>query len=60
MTQDQNSYFLNVKSVAKRYSISVSTVWQWTKDGILPKSKKIGKRTTRWSSAELDEHDKEG
>ena len=49
--------YLDVKNVAHRYGIAVSTVWQWVKDGIFPAPIRFGQRCTRWDSEELDEHD---
>ncbi|MEW8042545.1 MAG: helix-turn-helix domain-containing protein [Candidatus Thiodiazotropha endolucinida] len=51
--------YLSVKDVSRRYSVGVSTVWQWVKDGMLPAPVKFGQRCTRWDSDELDEHDQQ-
>lgn len=50
--------FLSAKDVATRYGIGISTVWAWTKEGLLPSPVKYGDRCTRWSSIDLDNHDK--
>ena len=49
--------YVPVKSVAQRYDVGVSTVWQWVKDGLLPGPIKFGQRCTRWDSDDLDAHD---
>ena len=52
-------YFLSAKNVAIRYGIGVSTVWDWTAKKLLPPPTRYGKRCTRWSSSDLDEHDQQ-
>lgn len=49
--------YLTDKDVAGRYGISVSTVWQWTRDCILPSPMRFGQRCTRWNIEDLDEFD---
>lgn len=51
-TQDT---YLNAREVAKCVGCSVSTVWRWTADGILPKPLRLG-NSTRWSANELFHH----
>lgn len=43
--------------VAKRYGVSVPTVWRWARLGVLPKPTKIGPNTRRWHIPTLDDHD---
>ncbi|MCG7879231.1 MAG: AlpA family transcriptional regulator [Candidatus Thiodiazotropha taylori] len=50
--------YIPAKGVAHRYNVGISTVWQWTKEGVLPAPVKFGKRCTRWDCDQLDEHDK--
>ncbi len=49
--------YISVRDVAERYGVAVPTVWLWTKQKDLPSPYKIGKNTTRWSLAELEEID---
>jgi len=58
MNQD-SIYYLSVKEVATRYSIGVSTVWDWASKKLLPSPIRYGQRCTRWSSVDLDKHDQQ-
>lgn len=50
--------FLTDRDVAKRYRVQKQTIWRWAKSSAtFPKPFKI-EGTTRWSSNELDEHDR--
>lgn len=50
--------FLTDRDVAKRYRVQKQTIWRWAKSSAtFPKPFKI-EGTTRWSSKELDEHDR--
>jgi predicted DNA-binding transcriptional regulator AlpA len=48
---------LRLKHVCARYSISASTVWQWTKERRLPQPVELGPNTVGWFEHELDERD---
>lgn len=50
MTED---YYIGVKTVAKRFSVSVSTIWRWSSEGSFPKPTKLGSATTRWRESDL-------
>lgn len=58
-TAIRQKQYLPADKVADRYDVCVSTVWQWTRDGILPSPVKFGQRCTRWDSDELDERDQQ-
>lgn len=46
--------YLAVKQVANRYSVSVPTIWRWSKeDEAFPKPRVIRKGTSRWRLSEL-------
>jgi len=46
--------FLNARQVAARYSVSVATIWRWTKQRAdFPQAKKLGSGSTRWMLDEL-------
>lgn len=53
-TNNVTSKYLSASEVASLYSISTTSVWNWTNKKILPTPYKIGLNTTRWSSYELD------
>lgn len=44
--------FMSVKDVALHFDCAVSTVWRWTKNGVLPKPLKIG-GMTRWRADDV-------
>ena len=46
--------YVRAKQIAKDKSISVSTVWRWVQEGILPKPIKLTSRTTVWRAVEVD------
>ncbi|MCZ8261155.1 MAG: hypothetical protein O9333_13615 [Beijerinckiaceae bacterium] len=50
--------FLSVESVARRYDISVATIWRAVADGSFPKPRKIIRNTSRWAVADLDAYDR--
>ena len=55
----ESFYYLSAKEVAQRYSIGISTVWDWASKKLLPPPIRYGQRCTRWSSADLDKHDQQ-
>lgn len=54
VTTDSNQVFLSVGMVAKRYAVSVNSIWRWKREGDFPRPKKIGQRSTRWRLADLE------
>jgi predicted DNA-binding transcriptional regulator AlpA len=46
--------YVRAKQIAKDKSISISTVWRWAREGILPKPIKLTSRTTVWRAVEVD------
>jgi len=59
MNNFREIYYLSAKEVAQRYSIGISTVWDWTSKKLLPSPIRYGQRCTRWSSVDLDKHDQQ-
>ena len=51
--------WLSVKKVAERYEVTPMTVWRWSKQGWIPKPRKLSPGCTRWNADELDQHDRE-
>ncbi len=45
------------KELARWYGVTRKTIWKWVGDGLLPKPKKLTPRRTRWSNAEIAQHD---
>lgn len=54
----QAPLYLGVRNVARRYDVSVASIWRWVAAGKFPKPHKIACGTTRWSVADLDAHDR--
>jgi len=51
--RDEPAY-LSVRKVAKRYSVSVATIWRWAKTiDRFPKPIELSPGTTRWAVADL-------
>lgn len=40
--------YARAKKIASDTGISVSTLWRWTKDGLLPQPIKLANRTVVW------------
>ena len=49
--------WLSDRDLAQRYAVSRITVWRWARGGVIPKPKKLGPNTSRWSAAEIEQHD---
>ena len=47
----------NDKQLARHYGVTRKTIWDWVREGRLPKPKKLTPRRTRWSNAEIAQHD---
>ena len=47
--------YLNVQQVATRYTVSIATIWRWTRVTDFPDPVKLGENCTRWKLAELIE-----
>ena len=47
---------LTVKDVADCLSISVRSVWRWTKSGKIPAPIKLGFHVVRWRASEIQRH----
>ena len=47
----------SAKVLARYYGVSEKAIWDWAREGRLPEPKKLSHRNTRWSNAELSEHD---
>ena len=47
----------NDKQLARHYGVTRKTIWDWVREGRLPKPKNLAPRSTRWSSAEIAQHD---
>ena len=48
-----NAAYVRVQTVAALHDCSVVTVWRKSKDGTIPKPKKLSARVTGWNVGEL-------
>jgi len=46
--------YLTVKQISSRYSVSVPTVWRWTREGKFPQPVKLGENCTRWKLEDIE------
>jgi len=46
---------LNVKQLAERLGVAQSTIWNYAKNGVLPKPLKLG-QLSRWDASEVEAH----
>lgn len=47
-----NSPYMRAKQMAEAFNVTKSTIWNWTKNGIIPKPITIG-RCTVWDTEEV-------
>lgn len=51
--------FYKASTVAKKFDVSVTTVWRWSKSGVIPPPIKISENISRWDAEEIDEFARE-
>ena len=49
--------YLRDKDLAKRYSIGRSTVWRWSRKGLLPAPVQLSGGCTRWLISDIEARD---
>lgn len=47
--------FVSAKELAGVLGVCTKTVYRWSRDGVLPKPRKLGKRASRWFWPEVEE-----
>ncbi len=50
--------FLSVQSVARRYEVSVATIWRWVAVGKFPPPQGLAGGTTRWAIVDLEAYER--
>ena len=50
--------YLSVNSVARRYGVSVATIWRWVALGKFPAPWKLASGTSRWAIADLEAYER--
>lgn len=55
-TPSVSTAYFSASSVAKRYQVSVNTIWRWSREirGNFPQPVKLGIRSTRWRVSDLE------
>lgn len=48
-----NSSFVGLSTMEGLFQTSSTTIWRWSRDGKLPRPRKLGGNTTRWNVGEL-------
>jgi predicted DNA-binding transcriptional regulator AlpA len=51
---DEEQRYVTAKYIARRFGISLSSVWKWNAAGKLPKSVRFSSQITRWRVSDLD------
>lgn len=46
--------YYSAAQLAKRYSVTLPTIWRWAQSGTLPKPISLSPGCTRWASDELE------
>ena len=54
---DGAAVYVSDIQLAKRYSVSRSTIWRWTEKGILPVPVRISRCCTRWLLSDIEARD---
>ena len=44
---------VTARTLAQVLAVSEVTIWRWSKDGRLPKPRKLGANTTRWNVGQV-------
>lgn len=52
---DDSQEYYDVRQLAARYGVSVSTLYRWVREGRFPEGHAWGPRTRRWKRTELEE-----
>jgi predicted DNA-binding transcriptional regulator AlpA len=49
--------WLSVKDLSKRYRVTTTTIWNWTREKRLPRPHSLSSQTMRWHIDDILEHD---
>ena len=49
--------WLSVKDLSKRYRVTTTTIWNWTREKRLPRPHSLSSQTLRWHIDDIVEHD---
>lgn len=49
-------YWVSAKDLARKYGVTINTIWRWCNSGKLPQPAKLAdKRCTRWNLADVEQ-----
>jgi len=51
--------YVSVEQLAERYGVDRSTVWRWSKRGLLPPPVKLSEQCTRWDLEKVVQRERE-
>ena len=49
--------FLSVNQLAERWSVHRATIWEWAKNGTIPKPVKLSPACTRFRLSDIEAHE---
>jgi prophage regulatory protein len=47
---------LTIQQVARRYGVTVRTIWRWEKNGRMPRAVRVTRGTVRWREEDIEKH----
>jgi len=56
---DESVLYVSDSQLAKRYSVSRSTIWRWAAHGLLPSPVRLSGCCTRWRVVDIEARDAE-
>lgn len=54
MALDIHLEFIRISSLTEKLNISEATIYRWQREGIMPKSVKLGPKTSAWRVADIE------
>lgn len=57
--QPRQKYF-SAKELADHFGVSLATIWNWARRGLLPEPVRLSPRCTRWRASEIAELERKG
>jgi len=55
--EEVSAPWLSVKDLSKRYRVTTTTIWNWTREKRLPRPHSLSSQTLRWHIDDILEHD---
>ena len=48
---------ITVKHLSNRWSVSIATIWRWSRLNKIPAPYKLGENCTRWKLSEIEQYE---